>query len=145
MMKDGYWLRYGRTGIEAEVELPWGQEHESILREPATLRELRVPAEVYAQFSRFTPIRDRREFILFAIRSAPLMRVRAYNVYTSFNFASASTVQPYRAIKQFSDRHFGPAMLLNIVNFIGGQGVAVRVFPHELDRLLKGRRKKKPV
>lgn len=139
-MRDGYWINWetGKT-----LEMPIGGDHEVFIRQISNAKALSVPIEVYRKFKsyRIGESHDRHEFLVWLFRSAPLIRIRGHNVYTTFNYAAKNNTMPYRVIQKFVKRVCGPTMLLEVVNFYETKPQGMRVFPHQFEALVKKQQK----
>jgi hypothetical protein len=109
-MKEGYWINY-RSGKVFEIT-----EHEQWIRDEGNARALGIPPRVFARFRDFVSGTDRDMFLLFLMKSAPVMRVRGHGVTVTFEFWSRSNVRPMAAIRSWAKRNAGSANALNIVN-----------------------------
>ena len=118
-------------------------DHEVYIRQTANAQALSVPVEVSRQFKSYKigECYDRHEFLVWLFRSAPLIRVRGHNVYTTFNYAAKNNRMPYRAIQKFVKRVCGDVMLLEIVNFYRAEPQGMRVFPCQFEALVKKQQK----
>ena len=114
-MKEGYWINY-RTKKFFEI-----YEHEYWIRDEKNAWNLGLTKLLISRFQDFRPSIDRDEFLLYIMKSAPVMRVRGYGVSVSFQFWAKSPVEPLDAIRKWARKNAGPLTFLNIMNY-GGPG-----------------------
>jgi hypothetical protein len=117
MNKDGFWINY-RTDEVFEIH-----EHEKWIREGNNAKTAGVPSSVIKQFSKFKPVDDRDEFLLFIMSKSDLMRVRGHKTYYTFEFSSHRISDPIMAIWSFGTDHLRPLSGMYIVNFASKQSV----------------------
>jgi hypothetical protein len=118
-MKEGYWLNY-RTGKEFEID-----EHERWLRAPGNARKLGVPPNVIIMFNNFRPEKDRDKFLLFVMKSAPVIRARGHGSHMTFEYASRDRQSPMDSVWMLAKQHAGLFTQLDIVNFATGESTQV--------------------
>ncbi|MEI7902725.1 MAG: hypothetical protein WCK89_20955 [bacterium] len=127
-MKDGFWINY-RTGQVFVID-----EHERWIRDEANARMLGVPERVIARFYDFKPSVDRDRFLLFVMKTAPVMRVRGHGVTVTLEFWARFKSKPMNAVRLWAEKNAGPLTLLNICNL--SRGTCVRVPYPDLHRYL---------
>lgn len=127
-MKEGYWINY-KNGKEFPIH-----EHEQWIREPKNAKKLGLSANVIKAFSKFKPEKDRDKFLLFIMKSAPVMRVRGHGNYATFEYASRNRRDPMDAIWMWGQQNAGDFTGLRIINFSTKEEVSIMY--GEFERLM---------
>ena len=135
-MKEGWWVNY-ETGRYVALKCR-GADHESAIRDPENQHWLGLSPFVIQDIYRFKTIQDRDSLLIHLMKATPLMRIRGYGSYVTFEFSSDEEFQPLDAIRRWSRKNAGPMTVLNIVNFSSGQVRAVSVLPDQLEDSVAG-------
>lgn len=109
-MTEGFWINY-KTGKVVPID-----EHERSIRRPDVAKKLGVSA-LEKEFSKFKLEKDREKFLLWLMKSAPLMRVRGHGTEVTFDFDSRSRLDPLDAIAEFGRNNLGPFSRMTINNY----------------------------
>ena len=135
-MRDGYWINWETGKV---LEMPVNGDHEVFIRQHENAKALGVPSGIFVRLKNYElgDNRDRCRLLRFLFRTVPLIRVRGHGVYTTFNYAAKSNLKPYEAIQRFAQRHFGPMMMMDVINFYGRSVRGIRVFPHQFEEEAK--------
>lgn len=120
-MKEGFWVNYQQDKI-----FPI-DDHELWVRREGNASTLGVGPEILREFCKFRPKMDRDEFLLFLIKSSPIMRIRGHGTFTTFEFSSTNQRYVVDWIWLWSLKHLGPQSTLWIRNFKTGKNIEMRL------------------
>ena len=138
-MNEGWWVNIA-TG--RYVELTCAEvDHEVALRDPRNQVWLNIPPSVAKGFGRFTQRKDRDAMLRYAMRRAPIMRIRGHGgKFTTVEFSSVDEFPVLRAIRRWAKRFAAPTTMLNVSNLATRKGMNLSVADLNRNvRLNKGR------
>jgi hypothetical protein len=119
-MKEGWWINT-RTGKVFQID-----EHERWLRRDNNADKLKISKGIQKSFSKFKPVKDRDEFLLYVMRKADAMRARGHGSYVTFEYHSRSKRDPMEAIWMWGLKNAGPMTGMYIVNFATNEKTSIR-------------------
>jgi hypothetical protein len=109
-MTEGYFINI-TTGKAYPVN-----DHELAVRKKEFAKKLGIPDAVFAQFGKYTPVEDRKEFLFWLLKQVPIIRVRGYGVWVAIQWGCASDKKALASVHKFGKTVFGPCSMLRMCN-----------------------------
>lgn len=129
MMTEGFFIRLD-NGNSVQIT-----EHETDIRRPEIATELGVPDNIFRQFGKFVPIKDRVRFLRWLLGQVPIARVRGHGVWTAVEYACDDNATAFRAIHRWGKKVCGPCMMLCLSNLKTGE--RINAFWLQFDEAMK--------
>jgi len=116
-MTEGFWINYSRGKV---VKI---HEHENDIRKLPVVKKLGLTEKDMDGFAKFQPGRDRERFLLWLMKTFPLMRVRGHGMSVTFDFDSRRRQQAIDSIYEFGQNNLGPFSQMVINNYATRESV----------------------
>lgn len=114
-MTEGYFINLA-TGKVYPVK-----DHELAVRRKEFAKKLGIPDAVFAQFGKFAPVEDRKDFLVWLLSTVPIIRVRGYGVWVGIQWGCGSDKHALQAIHRWGKKVCGPCLMLRMLNLKTGK------------------------